>query len=266
MDRVSIAAGGDGASAGARVREAIEKAFYLGSGRARAVRVDRDNGHLKALSTFDFDRRFNCSRCGAGFPEPVPALFSPNSPLGACAECEGFGRIVELDLDKAIPDPSLSLRQGLIAPWRTPAYREMHQQMLKCARRKRVRTGVPYREFSDDERAWLIDGETGPDEQDGERWPGVRGFFRWLERRRYKTHVRILLARYRRFVPCPACGGSKLKPEALNVRVNGRTIGEIGKFRCATWPRWIGELGEPAGASSESRDHPARAQRTAPAI
>jgi excinuclease ABC subunit A len=242
VDRVSIAAGGDGASTGARVREAIEKAFYLGSGRARAVRVARDNGNLKALSTFDFDRRFNCSRCGAGFPEPVPALFSPNSPLGACAECEGFGRIVELDLDKAIPDPRLSLRQGLIAPWRTPAYREMHQQMLKCARRKRVRTSVPYREFNDDERTWLIDGETGLDEQDGERWPGVRGFFRWLERRRYKTHVRILLARYRRFVPCPACGGSKLKPEALNVRVNGRTIGEIGQIPVRDLARWIGEL------------------------
>ncbi len=114
--------------------------------------------------------------------------------------------------------------------------------MLKCARRRRVRTSVPYREFSDDERAWFIDGEAAAGEEHGERWPGVRGFFRWLERRRYKTHVRILLARYRRFVPCPACNGSKLKPEALNVRVSGATIAEIGQLPVRDLSAWLDDL------------------------
>jgi excinuclease ABC subunit A len=248
VDRLSISDGTALDAAQARTREAIEKAFYLGAGRARAIRVERDNGRLRTLEAIDFDRRFNCSRCGVAFAEPSPAMFSPNSPIGACPECEGFGRTVELDLAKVIPNPKLSLRQGLIAPWRTPAYQEMNEWMLKCARRRRVRTSVPYLEFTDEERAWLLDGEPRRRAEDGdpsgddERWPGVRGFFKWLERRRYKTHVRILLARYRRFVPCPACGGSKLKPEAHNVKVMGRTIAEVGQLSVRELGSWFADL------------------------
>ena len=111
----------DSTDAPARVREALEKAFYLGGGRARVVTVVRENGRMTPVADAAFDRRFNCSTCGTLFPEPTPALFSANSPIGACPECEGFGRTVELDLEKVIPDPGLSLRQGLIAPWRTPS-------------------------------------------------------------------------------------------------------------------------------------------------
>ncbi len=238
----------DSSDAPARVREALEKAFYLGGGRARVVSMMREDGRMKPVAEAGFDRRFNCSRCGTLFPEPTPALFSANSPIGACAECEGFGRIVELDLEKVIPDPGLSLRQGLIAPWRTPAYQEMKAWMLKCARRARVRTAVPFREMADAERVWLLEGEPrgGAGESshgdDGERWPGVRGFFRWMEKRRYKTHVRILLARYRRFVPCFTCGGAKLKPEALNVRVAGMTIADAGRLAVRELKGWLEKL------------------------
>jgi excinuclease ABC subunit A len=239
----------DSADAPARVREALEKAFYLGGGRARVVTVVRENGRMTPVADTAFDRRFNCSRCGTLFPEPTPALFSANSPIGACPECEGFGRTVELDLEKVIPDPGLSLRQGLIAPWRTPAYLEMKTWMLKCARRARVRAAVPFREMTETERTWLLDGEArdgaddGSRDDDRERWPGVRGFFRWMEKRRYKTHVRILLARYRRFVPCPTCGGAKLKPEALNVRVEGITIAELGRLAVRELKAWLEQLG-----------------------
>ena len=243
----------DSTDAPARVREALEKAFYLGGGRARVVTVVRENGRMTPVADAAFDRRFNCSRCGTLFPEPTPALFSANSPIGACPECEGFGRTVELDLEKVIPDPGLSLRQGLIAPWRTPAYLEMKTWMLKCARRARVRTAVPFREMTEAERVWLLEGEPrdgahesahdGARGDDWERWPGVRGFFRWMERRRYKTHVRILLARYRRFVPCPTCGGAKLKPEALNVRVEGITIAQVGRLAVRELKGWLEQLG-----------------------
>jgi excinuclease ABC subunit A len=241
IDRVA----NDATGAQGRVREALEKAFYLGGGRARALGVVRDDGRMRVVGGLDFDRRFNCSRCGTLFPEPSPALFSANSPIGACSQCEGFGRTVELDLEKVIPDPGLSLRQGLIAPWRTPAYREMKDWMLKCARRAHVRTAVAFREMTDTERAWLLDGEPRDEahERDWERWPGVRGFFRWLEGRRYKTHVRILLARYRRFVPCPTCGGTKLKPEALNVRVEGMTIADVGRLAVRELKQWLETLG-----------------------
>jgi excinuclease ABC subunit A len=205
---------------------------------------------LTTLGELTFDRRFNCSRCGSVFPEPSPALFSSNSPIGACPQCEGFGRTVEIDLEKVIPNPKLALRQGLVAPWRTPAYREMNDWMLKCARRAQVRRNVSYREMSDEERAWLLDGEPREDAEthqhghDRDRWPGVRGFFRWLEGRRYKTHVRILLARYRRFVTCPMCGGSKLKGEALNVRVGDLTFPAVGHLPVRDLTGWIAGLAQ----------------------
>ncbi|MGH7913217.1 MAG: excinuclease ABC subunit UvrA, partial [Candidatus Binataceae bacterium] len=157
------------------------------------------------------------------------------------------------------PDPGLSLRQGLIAPWRTPAYLEMKTWMLKCARRARVRTAVSFREMTEAEREWLLDGEPHDGADDGargdnwERWPGVRGFFRWMEKRRYKTHVRILLARYRRFVTCPSCGGAKLKPEALNVRVEGMTIAEVGRLAVRELKGWLEHLGAQARAAARAR-------------
>ena len=249
VDRIAVG-GGNGTE---RVREALEKAFYLGGGRARAVRVERDNGTTHTAATVDFDRRFNCSRCAAPFPEPTNALFSPNSPIGACPICEGFGRTVELDLEKVIPNPNLSIRQELVAPWRTPAYREMNAWMLKHARRRKIRTTAPFREMTDEERAWLLDGDPGPrDPHDEERWPGVYGFFKYLEGRRYKTHVRILLAKYRRFVTCPACHGAKLKAEALNVRVAGRSIADVSRLS-------VGELYDWLGATETDADVAARA-------
>jgi excinuclease ABC subunit A len=240
IDRIAVTASGSEE----RVREAMEKAFYLGGGHARALRVERHEDGVQVAASLEFDRRFNCSGCGQSFAEPVPALFSSNSPIGACAKCEGFGRTVELDLEKVLPNPLLSLRQGAVMPWRTPAYREMQEWMLKCARRARVRTSVTLRDMTPDEYAWLLDGESREDGQQrwDERWPGIRGFFRWLERKRYKTHVRILLARYRRFVPCPACNGAKLKAEALNVKLDGKSIAEVGQIPVRDLPAWLERL------------------------
>jgi len=133
----------------------------------------------------------------------------------------------------------------LVAPWRTPAYSEMQQWMLKCARRAKIRTAVSFREMTDEECVWLLDGEPRLEGQKwDERWPGVRGFFGWLERKRYKTHVRILLAKYRRFVPCPKCHGAKLKAEALNVVVDGESIAQVVHLSVRNLPAWIERLGK----------------------
>ena len=250
IDRIAVSASGGQE----RLREALEKSFHFGGGRARAIAVERADEGFRAIAVLAFDRRFNCSRCGDGFAGPTPALFSANSPIGACPECEGFGRTVELDLGKVMPNPNLSLRQGLVAPWRTPAYREMHEWMLRCARRARIRTAAPMREMTDEERAWLLDGEPRQEGQTwDERWPGVRGFFRWLERKRYKTHVRVLLAKYRRFVPCPACGGSRLKPEALNVIVGGKSIADAGSIPVRDLPAWLNSLRRDRAVSERGR-------------
>ncbi|HEY2106017.1 MAG TPA: excinuclease ABC subunit UvrA [Candidatus Binataceae bacterium] len=238
IDRVVVG----GEAAAVRVREALEKAFYLGAGQARAVRMERAEGRLRPIATLFFDRSFNCSRCATTFPEPTPALLSANSPIGACPECQGFGRTVELDLAKVIPNHNLSIRQGLVAPWRTPAYREMHAWMLECARRRRIRLTAPYKEFTAEERTWLLDGESGERRGEEDRWPGIRGFFKWMERRRYKTHVRILLARYRKFVPCAVCGGAKLRPQALNIRIHNRNIADLGRMPISALAQWIDQL------------------------
>ena len=122
IDRVSVARRGLGGTCPRGAREGL---LSRRRSRARRFGAERARGRRSRLLRSTFDRRFNCSRCGTAFPEPTPALFSANSPIGACPECEGFGRTVELDLEKVIPNPNLSLRQGLVAPWRTPAYREM---------------------------------------------------------------------------------------------------------------------------------------------
>jgi excinuclease ABC subunit A len=230
-----------------RAREALEKAFHLGGGRVRVIKIERREAGFQSVGEMVFDRRFNCSRCATEFPEPTASLFSFNSPLGACSRCEGFGRIVELDLEKVIPNPALSLRQGLIAPWRTPAYREVNEWMLKCARQAKVRRSVPFHMMTDEERAWLLDGERSDDEpatdeHPHDRWPGVRGFFRWLEGKRYKTHVRVMLARYRRFVTCPDCGGTRLKPAALNVLIGSRTIADVSRMPVRELGGWLDQI------------------------
>jgi excinuclease ABC subunit A len=251
VDRVRVNAEGDGA----RVREALERAFYLGGGRAEAICAQASNGAPIFLGQrFLFDRSFTCSRCAAQFPEPNPALFSPNSPLGACSACQGFGRTVEIDAEKVVPDQTLSLRQGAVAPWRTPAYHEMAEWMAECADEDGVRLDVPYAELTERERSWLWNGTPRARVGKPDTWFGISGFFHWLERRRYKPHVRILLAKYRKFVTCAACAGTRLKPEALNVRVGDRTIADASRMSIKELLRWldgltaIGETQRRAGA------------------
>ncbi|MEW6271876.1 MAG: excinuclease ABC subunit UvrA, partial [Thermodesulfobacteriota bacterium] len=237
-----------GSASGARQRECLERAFALARGRVRLVvqpaRDARDAGGERER-VLDLDRRFSCRGCGRELPEPTPQLFSFNSPLGACPACEGFGRVTGLDLDKVIPDPRVTLEDGAVAPFTTPANQELQDWMLRAARRLGVRTGVPYGELTAEERDFVLDGEPhdAPGRRRGaHRFPGVRGFFKWLERKRYKTHVRILIARYRGYTPCEACGGRRLRPEALAVRVGGLDIAELTALPIGEALAWIGRL------------------------
>jgi excinuclease ABC subunit A len=215
-----------GSTSGTRQREALERAFGLARGRVRLL-LHADGA---APRVRDLDRRFSCRDCGRTQPEPTPQLFSFNSPLGACPTCEGFGRVTGVDLDKVIPDPRVSLGDGAVVPFTTPANRELQEWMLRVAARIDVRTDVPWGKLTKAERAFVLDGESSDAagrRRGAKRFPGVRGFFRWLERKRYKTHVRILLARYRGYTPCAACGGRRLRPEALAVRVGGLDLAQL---------------------------------------
>ncbi len=190
-----------------------------------------------------FRRGLHCPTCGREFRDPTPPMFAFNSPLGACPACQGFGRVIGVDLEKAIPDRRLTLSERPVAPWNTPAYESAYDDLFRACRRYSVRTDVPVSRLSAHEREILIDGR-------GDFY-GVRGFFDWLETRRYKIHVRVLLARYRAYTPCAACGGARLAPPARWVRFRGRTLAELADLALRDLQRFLATL-EPS-PSEEKR-------------
>ena len=168
-----------------------------------------------------FGTQLACEDCGIEYPTPEPRLYSFNSPLGACPTCEGFGNVIDIDMDLIVPDPSKSLRDGAIAPWNTPAYAHELKELLALARDYDLPVDVPFRELTAAQREVIVRGV--PERKFG----GLEGFFAWLERRKYKMHVRVFLSRWRSYRPCPACGGARLRPEALAARIGGKNLGEI---------------------------------------
>jgi excinuclease ABC subunit A len=221
-----------------RAAEAFARAFQIGAGDARVVVLDGDGGEVA------FSTRLACRSCGRDHAPPGPHLFSFNNPLGACPRCEGFGRIVDIDRDKVVPNKRLSLSDGAVAPWSTPAYVDFQQKFLQAAERRGISTQVSYAQLPDEDKKWIFEGD--------KRNPGVQGFFRWLEERRYKTHVRILLARYRSYRTCPECKGARLKREALSVTVGGRNIAELSALAIGRLSRFLARLDLDASARSRT--------------
>ena len=188
-----------------------------------------------------FSERFACKRCGIEFAEPEPGLFSFNSPAGACPRCQGFGNTIDYDMARVVPDPALTLDQGAIEPWNSPSHRWAWRQ-LRLHGRGRVRFDVPFAELTAAERRFLIEG-------DG-RFLGIQGFFRKLETKKYKVHVRVFLSRYRGYAECPDCHGARLRKEALYVRVGGKDLGEVTRMNIAQAREFFTrlELGEEESA------------------
>lgn len=194
-----------------RLFEAIQVAFQRGGGKAGVVTEEGER--------LSFHRSFSCSRCGRGFSEPEPLLFSFNSPMGACPTCQGFGRIIGIDWAKVIPDPRKTLKQRPFAPWNTPSNEELYDYLWEACRRYRIPTQVPFEELSPAQKDILLNGK-------GEFF-GLKGFFEWMEGKRYKVHYRVFLSKYRAYTPCPTCQNKRLKPEALHVRIAGKNIAEL---------------------------------------
>jgi excinuclease ABC subunit A len=215
-----------------RVIEAVAGAFRLGEGCCVVVAEDARTTYREG---------FACDGCGRRFATPVPALFSFNSSLGACETCEGFGRVAALDPERVVPDPTRSLERGAIVPFTTPSGRRHQATLLAACRERGVSIGLPFGELSEEDRAWIFEG-------DGE-WRGVRGFFRRLERKRYKVQARVMIARYRRFDPCMDCGGTRLGEEARCVRVAGCSIADLSRLTLAELSDWLDSLVLPTAAS-----------------
>ncbi len=209
------------AQAGERLEEALRAAFRHGAEVRVAVRMP------ERLRILPFAPRYGCAACGTTHVEPRAHLFSFNHPLGACPTCTGFGRVSGIDPHRVVPDPTLSLRGGAIRPWQSDAYGQCQKDLLRAARRRGLAVERPWAELAADERRWIWEGEGESAWEEG-LWYGVRGFFRWLESRGYKRHVRIFLAQYRSYVPCPSCAGMRLRPEALDFRLGDADATELG--------------------------------------
>ncbi|MEA2625308.1 MAG: excinuclease subunit, partial [Candidatus Binatota bacterium] len=201
------------ARAGQRKRliESIEQAFHFGRGRLTLVFAE--DGRSRVFSS-DLD----CPDCGIRYREPTPNLFSFNSPLGACGTCRGFGRTIGIDMGLVVPDPRKSIRDGAIRPWSIRAAKRERNECLRFCRRRGIPVDVPWEEIGEAERRAILEGE-------GE-FTGVRGWFQWLESKSYKMHVRIFLARYRSYDLCTDCRGTRIRAEALDWKIAGKTIGE----------------------------------------
>ncbi len=199
----------------ARLTDSIETAYTEGGGAAFAIQLPSEGDEQTV--TLRFSERFECRDCGIGYELPQPRLFSFNNPFGACPLCHGFGNVIELDMDLVVPDRSKSIAQNAIEPWSKPHYRSQLADLKRAAKSRGIRFDVPWSDLTEDETRFVIDG-------DGASYEGVKGFFRWLERKKYKVHVRVFLSRYRGYLTCPECGGARLRREARDVQVGGRTI------------------------------------------
>ena len=195
-----------------RLTDSIETAYREAGGTAFAI---EDGGKVHI-----FSERFECQNCKLTYEAPQPRLFSFNNPFGACPTCHGFGNVIELDLDLVVPDPSKSIQQGAIEPWTKTHYRAQLAELKRAAKSAGIRLDVPWKDLTDAERQIVVEG-------DRKDYDGIRGFFRWLERKKYKVHVRVFLSRYRGYLTCPECGGARLRREARDVRVGGRTIDQV---------------------------------------
>jgi excinuclease ABC subunit A len=210
VDRLAVSA-----EARARLVDAVEISYREG-GEVIFESVPRDDEPKQRLR---FSQRFECKRCNLRYEEPEPRLFSFNNPYGACPRCQGFGNTIDFDLDLVIPDKSKTLNEAPIEPWTKPKYRPYFTELKRFARQAGIPLDVPWAELDPEQRRLIIDGQG--------RFPGVRGFFQYLERKKYKLHVRVFLSRYRGYSRCSTCDGARLRLEARQIKINGKNICDV---------------------------------------
>ena len=208
-----------------QITEAIQQALDLSKGTVNVL----EEAEGEWLS-HRFTSHFACNKCGTEFLEPTPHMFSFNSPLGACTNCQGYGRIIGIDMEKVIPNRDLRLDELPVAPWNSAGYEDCYEDLEKATKKYRLRLDVPVRDLTPDEWDVLYSGRG--------KWYGIKGFFEWLETKKYKIHVRVKLAKYRSYEPCPQCHGSRLKNVVNNVKFRDLTVGELFAMNVKTARRF----------------------------
>ncbi len=222
----------------ARLTDSLRTAFQIGKGVVIIQQVGK--------KPMTFRAGLVCDRCGRHYKRPEPLVFSFYSPLGACPTCQGFGRIITIDYDKVIPDPNLSLNEGAIAPFNFPAFEEMYDYMRDSTKKEKIAWDTPWRDLDENTKKLIIEGKGD--------WCGIKGFFGWLESKRYKVHYRVMLSRFRGYVPCPDCGGTRLIAEARSVTVGGKNISVLSSMNIKDLRKWFQDF-------KPTREEKATAQR-----
>ena len=213
---------------GARLNDAIGTAFADGDGECVIILAD-------TLEKLRFTERFECAYDGTRAPAPSPQLFSFNNPRGACERCNGFGAVLEYDESLIICNPDRTLRDGAIDPWTKPRYDNKRRALADFARRERIPMDVPWKELTASQQHMLLKSRS-------RGYKGIVPFLHDLEEKRYKQYIRIFLRQYQTAQECPDCHGSKLRPEALNVRVDGKTIADVSGLSVGSLCEWVDNL------------------------
>ncbi len=226
VDRLKV-----GDASRSRLADSLGTAFSEGEGEALVLVAAND----RAAERLAFTERFRCPSCDLMFPDPVPTLFSFNSPLGACPTCNGFGATLEFDLDLIVPDPEASLADGAVDPWTKPRYEDRRWQLQELARKHKVSMRAPWSELPERFKQIVLHGERG-----------FEGVLPQLERlkktKRYKQYIRVFIRQYQTQQTCPSCDGARLRPEALNVKVDGRTIAQLSVLPVEELRAWLENL------------------------
>src|SRR5437763_8917052 len=207
VDRLTISA-----ESRARIVDAVETAYR----EAGEVIFDLPPHNDESARQMRFSQRFECKNCNLRYEEPEPRLFSFNNPYGACPRCQGFGNTIDFDLNLVIPDKSKSLGEGAIDPWNKPKYRPVFTDMKRFAKQEEIPLDVPWAELDETQQELIQEGD--------DKFLGIRGYFQYLERKKYKLHIRVFLSRYRGYSTCPECRGSRLRLEARQVKIEGKNI------------------------------------------
>ena len=236
----------------ARVMESLETALRVGRGRVNLHVVDDSDlfpEEPKSLERWKYSSELHCADCDLSYRDPVPSLFSFNSPVGACETCRGFGRIIGIDYGLVVPDETKTLAGGAVKPWQTKSYKECQDDLVKFAKKRDIPLDTPWYALTDAQRKWVIEGEG---KWEKKVWYGAKRFFEWLETKAYKMHVRVLLSRYRAYTPCTTCNGSRLKPDALLWRIDGRNVHDLVLMSLDKSARVLRDA-EAAGAARRGR-------------
>ena len=218
----------------AKESERTRVAEALGTAMARGRRAEVHFVDAKGSPPLRFSRGLDCAYCDRSYPDASPALFSHQSPLGACEACRGFGRIIDIDWDKVVPDATLSIDEGAIKPWTSKVTAMERKKLLEFCKKQKIATSTPWKMLKESDRTAILEGAKGFD--------GVRPWFQWLETKTYAMHVRVFLSRFRKYVTCTTCRGTRMRPEVDRYRVCGLSITEASAMAVSELRARLGEL------------------------